>query len=166
MIDAPRTGRLYTALRKITASRLGIWLFSPTLHILDRATLALSMGKATLSGVLGGVSVVTVTLSAGRTGKARSVPLFGIPAGEAIIVIASNWGRPHNPAWYRRLKASPTVAVTYRNRTAAFTGQELEGAEREVHWRHAVEVYPGYEVYQRRCPSRKIPVILLRPAPT
>ncbi|HSB89540.1 MAG TPA: nitroreductase/quinone reductase family protein, partial [Anaerolineales bacterium] len=118
MIDEPRTGWLYAALRKITASRVGIWLFSPTLHLLDRATLALSMGNATLSGFLGGVSVVTVTPSAGRTGKARSVPLFGIPAGEAIIVIASNWGRPHNPSWYRRLKADPRVAVTYRNRTA------------------------------------------------
>ena len=166
VIDEPRGGFFYRTTRKITASRLGIWLFSPSLHVLDRITLALSKGKATLAGILGGVAIVTIATAGRRRGRPRTVPLLGIPAGDAIILIASNWGRPRNPTWYASLKADPHIAVTYRRRTEMYVARELEGTERDAHWRTAADIYPGYEVYQRRCPSRKIPVIMLSPSPT
>ncbi|MCG8347769.1 MAG: nitroreductase family deazaflavin-dependent oxidoreductase [Chloroflexales bacterium] len=163
LIDQPRTGSFYRSMRKITASRAGIWLLSPRLHVIDRITLALSDGQATLTGLLGGVSIVTLTTVGARTGESRSTLLHAIPAGESILVVASNWGRPRHPAWYHNLKAHPEATVTYRNRTETYLAQEVEGAERDDCWRRVTEIYPGYEAYQRRSPARKLPVIMLSP---
>ncbi len=166
VIDQPRSSSLYKTLRKILATRAGIWLFSPRLHVLDRIFLALTKGRTTLSGILGGAPIVTVTAVGSRTGELRSVPLLAIPHGEGIVLIASNWGRPRHPGWYHNLRASPTVEVTYRKHTATYVVRELKGEERDACWKRATEIYPGYNVYQRRCPSRKIPVVMLSPAQT
>jgi deazaflavin-dependent oxidoreductase (nitroreductase family) len=92
------------------------------------------------------------------------VPLVAIPDGEGLILIASNWGRTHHPSRYYNLKASPKVAVTFRNRTRDYIAREVEGAERDACWNKAVEAYPGYAAYEERCTPRKIPLIVLAPS--
>ena len=46
------------------------------------------------------------------------MPLIGIPDGNDIVLIASNWGGASHPAWYFNLRAHPEVTV-------AFYGLEL-----------------------------------------
>ena len=162
-IDEPRTGLYFMLMRKITASRVGVWLFSPILHVLDRAALSLSGGQATLTGLLGGVAVVTVTTIGARSGAPRSMPLLAIPAGESIILVASNWGRQCHPGWYHNLKKHPEVTVRYCNRSEVYHARQVLGEERAACWKRVTEVYPGYEAYQRRCAPRMIPIIMLDP---
>ena len=165
IIDRPRSEKYLLQLRRITATRAGIFLFAPTLHVIDRISLGLSGGRIALSGLIGGVPIITLTAKGAKSGEHRSVPLICIPNGNGLILVASNWGREGHPAWYHNLKANPSVSVTYRNNTENYFAREVEGEERQESWRKAVEVYPGYNVYQRRCPARLIPVLILTPTP-
>ena len=46
-----------------------------------------------------------------RTGKARTWPLGYLRSGEDVVIIASNGGLPHHPAWYHNLRAEPRVTI-------------------------------------------------------
>ena len=146
---------------KIAASRSGAWFFSRVLHRLDRLTLRLSDGRWMLSQLIG-LPLITLTATGARSGQPRSVPLIGVPDGERLIVIASNWGQEHPPAWYHNVRANPEVTVKMDGVSQNYRAREVEGGERARAWAKAVARYPGYRAYQTRT-ERTIPVLVLEP---
>jgi deazaflavin-dependent oxidoreductase (nitroreductase family) len=106
---------------------------------------------------------VTLTTTGAKSGQPRSVPLVGLPDGENIILIASNFGQTHYPAWYHNLRASPKATLTLKGRTGYYWAEEVSGEVREAYWRQAVALYPGYAAYERRVGARHIPVLRLTP---
>ena len=63
-----------------------------------------------------GLPLITLTTTGAKSGRPRSVPLVGVPYGERLILIASNWGQAKHPAWYHKvLKAHPEVKVDGRD---------------------------------------------------
>jgi deazaflavin-dependent oxidoreductase (nitroreductase family) len=167
-IELPRPSRFHLAIRRIASSRLGARFFAHTLHHLDRAFIRLSGGRSSLTALLAGLPVLTVTTVGARSGEPRSVLLVGVPDQERIILIASNWGRSHHPAWYHNLKANPETTLTYRGVSGRYLARKVEGAERDSCWNRAIQLYAGYDDYMRRTGGRQIPVFLLTPkaAPT
>lgn len=149
---------------KVSFSRAGTWLFSRTLHHVDRVLLGLTGGRASVPRLFGRVPVVRLTTTGARTGKERTVPVLGLRDGERWILVASNWGREEHPAWYYNLKADPSVTLTYDGRSEGFVAREATGDEREACWRLARERYPGLERYQDRAGDRRIPTVVLIPA--
>jgi deazaflavin-dependent oxidoreductase (nitroreductase family) len=163
-IEPYQTNWFFTAMKAILATRAGSWFFSRTLHIIDGIVQKLSRGRQTFTELLGGVPVITLTAIGAKSGIPRPVLLVGIPDGDRIILIASNFGRSHHAAWYLNLRANPDVIVTYKGLRESYQAHEAEGDERDQSWKKAVECYPGYDVYQKRAGTRRIPVILLSPA--
>lgn len=53
-----------------------------------------------------------LTTTGARTGQPRTLPVLGLPDGDRFVVIASNFGQRHNPAWYHNLRAHPQATVT------------------------------------------------------
>lgn len=149
--------------RRIASSRLGARFFSHTLHHLDRAFMRLSGGRSSLTVLLAGLPVLTVTTTGARSGESRSVLLVGVPDQERIILIASNWGRPHHPAWYHNLRANPEITLTYSGVAERYVARQVEGVERDTCWNRAIQLYAGYEDYMRRTGGRQIPIFLLTP---
>jgi deazaflavin-dependent oxidoreductase (nitroreductase family) len=100
-----------------------------------------------------------------KTGKRRTSPLiyFTDDAGNWVIV-ASKGGIDKSPAWWHNLKAHPVTTAQVGGERRPVRAREAEGEERERLWKRAVEVYKPYESYQRRT-KRRIPVIVLEPAP-
>jgi deazaflavin-dependent oxidoreductase (nitroreductase family) len=158
-----RSNRLQRFLPFISKSKLGAWFFARTLHYLDRPVLRLSRGRYSLTSMLAGLPVVMVTTIGAKSGQPRSLPLVAIPDGENVILIASNFGQHHHPAWYYNLRAHPEVQLTYEGKTVFYHARETEGAERERCWQRAVDVYSGYALYKERAGKRKIGVFLLTP---
>jgi deazaflavin-dependent oxidoreductase (nitroreductase family) len=150
-------------LHPILRARPSGWFLARTLHHLDRPVLRLSRGRYSLTSVMAGLPVVTVTTIGAKSGQPRSLPLVAIPDGENVILIASNFGRHHHPAWYYNLHAHPEVRLTYEGKTATYLAHEIDGVERERCWQRAVELYSGYARYQERAGRRKIGVFLLTP---
>ena len=159
-----KTNWFFSAMKAVLAFRPCSWFFSHTLHVFDRCVTWLSRGRQTFTELLGGAPVITLTTIGARSGLARRAHLLGLPHGERIILIASNYGRRSHPAWYFNLKAHPDVLITYRGQSEPYRAVEVESEEREQCWRKAVECYRGYENYRKWAGSRRIPVISLIPS--
>jgi len=119
--------------------------------------------RASLTRLFTGLEPVWLTTTGAKSGLPRTVPLLGIEEGEKIILIASNWGQDHHPAWYRNVRVHPEVTVSVRGREAVYVAREAQAEEREAYWQKAVAYYPGYAAYQRRVRGRQIPLIILTP---
>jgi deazaflavin-dependent oxidoreductase (nitroreductase family) len=90
--------------------------------------------------------------------------VLGFPTAEGLVVIASNYGRAHHPAWYHNLRAHPDGEVTINRRTRCFRAIETERDQRERIWHEGLTIYPGWSTYQRRATNRRIAIFVLEPA--
>lgn len=104
-----------------------------------------------------------VTVRGRRSGVLRSHPLLAIPDGRKLLLVASNFGNAHHPAWYLNLRENPQAEVMSLNHHGIYAARELNGQEYDAFWRHAVEIYAGFEAYRRRAGGRHIPLLLLNP---
>ena len=104
--------------------------------------------------------VVIFTTRGRRTGKIRKMALMRVEHDGNYALIASQGGAPEHPDWYFNLKADPQ-AVMVQDGAERFDAvvRELDGEERAIWWRRAVEAYPPYAEYQKRT-ERQIPVLL------
>lgn len=148
--------------RRIAATAPGARFFSYTAHRLDRPFLRFSRSRTSLTTILTGLPVLTITTVGAKSGQPRSIPLLSIPDGEDFILIASNFGQSHHPAWYHNLRACPEAQILLDGKTATYLAHEASGDERQRCWRRAVELYPGYAAYAERTGGRTIPVMVLR----
>jgi deazaflavin-dependent oxidoreductase (nitroreductase family) len=158
-----RPNVLQRSLHPILRTKVSGWILARTLHHFDRPVLRLSHGRRSLTSMLAGLPVVTVTTLGAKSGQPRSVPLITLPDGENVILIASNFGQKHHPAWYYNLRAHPAVQLTYEGKTVAYVARETIGEERERCWQRAVDLYSGYAAYKERAGQRQIGVFLLTP---
>jgi len=149
-------------LHRIVMIRPVTAFFAPWIHRLDKALLELTKGKHSAAEILGWPMVEITTIGA-KTGQPRTMPLIGIVADEKIALIASSFGREHNPGWYYNLKKHSECEVLFNGRIGKYIARELEGDEYHHYWQMAVSIYAGYEKYKERAAHRHIPVILLEP---
>lgn len=140
------------------------WLFARTLHHIDRPVFRLTKGKHTFASLVSGLPVVMLTTTGAKSGVESTVPLLGLPEGERIVVIASNYGQRRHPAWYHNLRVHPGAPLSVGGEPLRMVAYEAEGEERERLWRRALEVYPGWSGYEHRAGERRIPVIVLTPS--
>ena len=98
-----------------------------------------------------------------RSGLARRVVLTYLADGPRIVLVASNYGRAGNPAWFENLVAEPRVGVIRRGGRERFLARVASGAERSELLRRTDNVTFGvYAAYSRRT-TREIPVVVLEP---
>jgi deazaflavin-dependent oxidoreductase (nitroreductase family) len=143
-------------LRPVTA------FFASRVHRLDKIILALTKGKYTSAEFLGW-NIIQLTTVGAKSHQPRTIPLVGLFDGEKIGLIASSFGREHNPGWYYNLKAHPECEVVFKGKTGKYIARELGGGEYEYYWQLAIANYAGYAKYKERAAHRHIPVILLEP---
>lgn len=154
---------LQRGVRWLIATRPAAWALAHTIHRVDGAVMRLSSGRFTAGSLFSGLPIIILTTTGARSGQPRAVPLVGIPDGDSLILIASNWGQARHPAWYHNVKANPAVTVTRGGQTQRYTAREMTGAAREAAWARAVALYPGYQGYAARA-GREIPVVMLMKA--
>lgn len=129
---------------------------------IDTFFLKITNGKHTLSE-LAGWNIVHVTTVGAKSGKEIKLILIAIAHEDKLAVIASNFGRLHNPKWYYNLLKTPQCKVQLNGVDQTYVAREAEGGEREQFWQLAVQHYAGYEKYKERAAPRRIPVVLLEP---
>jgi deazaflavin-dependent oxidoreductase (nitroreductase family) len=129
---------------------------------LDTLVYRLSRRRTTLSSWLAGVQLVMLTTTGARSGRRRTVPVLAIRDGEAFVLIASNFGRDRNPAWYHNLRADPRAWAEVKGSSGAYRARELSGEERDRGFRLGADIYPGFNHYVRWA-GRRIPVLRLEP---
>lgn len=156
-------GLLRRAVRRTAATRPMARLYGRIQQPTDTLVYRLTRGRTMLSSRLAGVQLVMLTTTGARTGLPRTLPVLGLRDGDAIVVIASNFGRPRHPAWYHNLRAHPQAWVAHEGVTRAVEAHELTGDEKNRHFRRAAAIYPGFKHYRRWASGRPIPVLRLEP---
>jgi len=136
--------------------------FSLIVVRVDRQFLVLTKGKFAPTGFIAGWPIVNLTTTGVKTGQLRTTPVVGIPDGQKIILIASNFGKPHHPAWYYNLKKNPIATIANKGATIVFKASEASITEQQKYWQTALAIYPGFMLYADRA-GRRIPIIILEP---
>ena len=116
-----------------------------------------------VGGRIAGGPVLLLTTTGRKSGRERTVPLLYLKDGEDMVVVASNGGTATSPAWWLNLKANPEAMVEVGSSKVRVRAEEAGSEEKERLWPKLVEMYGGYEDYQRRT-NREIPVVFLHPA--
>jgi deazaflavin-dependent oxidoreductase (nitroreductase family) len=110
-----------------------------------------------------GLPTLLLTTTGRKSGQQRTVPLLYARYQGALLVVGSNWGQPHAPAWALNLLANPEATVAVHGKSGPVRARVLEGQERELVWTTILTVsWPGYENYAERS-GRHIPIFALEP---
>lgn len=153
--------RLAPGVQKVSSTRAFARVAPYVVPPLDRLVHRASRGRLLLSG--GMLPALVLTTTGAKSGLPRSAPLACMPEeGGSFLVIGSNFGRPHHPAWTGNLIRHPRASVVFRGREFPVTGGLLEGGERAEAWAAALRLWPPYGVYQARV-AREIRVFRLTP---
>ena len=114
------------------------------------------------SGSYRGVPILLLTTTGRKSNKPRTWPLLYFRNQGRYILIASNGGADHHPAWLLNLRDHPHAMIEIGRKQIDVIAEEAAGEERERLWQGASEAYPGYVQYQSRT-VREIPVVVLTP---
>lgn len=143
-------------------TRIGGWLAVNVGNPIDRRLLPLTNGRV---GLFLGAPVGLLETVGAKSGQKRQTPLLYLDDGDRVVLVASKAGAAHHPAWFHNLRAHPRVSFLRRGgHRGAYLAREAEGPERDELWERVNDLYSGYETYQGRAGSRRIPVVILDPA--
>lgn len=148
--NARKEARAVRLVQKVSATRGFAKVAPHLLPALDRTVHRLTRGRVLLSaGMLPGL---VLTARGARSGLPRTTPLACLrePGTDTWLLVGSNFGRDHHPAWTANLIAHPDVEINWRGRDVPVRARLLEGEERGRAWEGALAFWPPYAAYQAR----------------
>ncbi|MCY4591870.1 MAG: nitroreductase/quinone reductase family protein [Alphaproteobacteria bacterium] len=139
--------------------RLIAWFFVPVHRFLFR----LSGGR--LLGRLENTEVLILVTNGRKSGKQRISPLLCFRFEETgdLVIVASNYGQDHHPAWYLNVVAEPNVVVEVRGERFSALAHVVRGDDRTALFDRVVAANSRFATY-RASTEREIPVVALRRA--
>jgi deazaflavin-dependent oxidoreductase (nitroreductase family) len=117
-----------------------------------------------LMGKVSRAPVLLLTTTGRRSGQPRTAPVVYLADAERLVVIGSNAGNTHTPAWALNLEANPEAEVDVYGERRRVKARMAEGDERADLWRRSNDQYKGFDDYEART-SRDIKLFVLEPAP-
>jgi deazaflavin-dependent oxidoreductase (nitroreductase family) len=154
-----RRGRVYHAVCRFSATKLGGWLSANVAWKVDPQLLRLTKGRLSTAAP---VAAALLETRGARTGQPRRNATLYFHDGDRVTIVASLRGWAKNPAWYHNLLKNPEVLFG----GVAFIAKVVEDeAERERLWRLADRVYPPYADFREEAAKagRVIPIVQLMP---
>jgi len=108
-----------------------------------------------------GLPTLLLTTTGRRSGQPRTQALLYVRDGDAYVVVGSNWGQRHHPAWSANLLAQPRATVTVRGTARPVRAVLATGAERDRLWPLLTEVWPAFDAYAARADGRELRIFRL-----
>ncbi|GAA2209864.1 nitroreductase family deazaflavin-dependent oxidoreductase [Nonomuraea monospora] len=113
-----------------------------------------------VGGMFEGSPLVLLTTTGAKSGKSVTTPVMYLADGDRYVIIASNGGADHHPAWYHNLRATPEATAEVGTERFEVKAVFVEGAERDQLYARMVEQAPGFAEYEAAT-TRRIPVVAL-----
>ena len=147
------SSRLMCRVSRTRVWSLVVWRIDPYLMRLTRGRLG--------TGLL--LRTTLLETRGARTGRSRRNAVVYFHDGDAVIVVASQAGRPDSPSWFYNARANPDVRLAGRPFRAE---QVLDETERARLWELADRVLPAFARYRETAAEagRTIPILRLVPA--
>ena len=100
-----------------------------------------------------------------RSGERRRNAVIYVPDGDRFVIVASNAGAAHHPAWLHNLRAHPEVTFGGNPMVAA---EVDDPAERERLQAATDRAFPTFARYRHDATAtgRTIPIVVLTPVPS
>lgn len=112
----------------------------------DPVVFKLTKGRYTSTG-RPTLPLLALTTTGRRSGKRRTVQLAYVTDGDDWLVVASNFGQAHHPAWSHNLDADPDAWIMVDGTDVAVRATVLSDEEKERHWSRIEQVVPQMKVY-------------------
>jgi deazaflavin-dependent oxidoreductase (nitroreductase family) len=157
----PQRNAVRRGVVRMAATPAVSWLSARVLPILDRQVMRLTRGRTSVSEIAAGTPVIVLTTRGARSGEPRTSNLLGIPVGDSLALIGTNFAQARTPSWVHNLLIHPRATVTYRQSQVVVNAREVSGTEYEQVFAAAALLYPGYGVYRTRLTSREPKVFVL-----
>jgi deazaflavin-dependent oxidoreductase (nitroreductase family) len=153
-------GSLARFASRFASTRPGSWTVRKLMP-LDRRVLLRTDGRRTLLGPIGAPSLLLETLGR-KSGQPRISPLLFARDRDSVIVVGSNFGQEHHPAWTGNLIAHPDAVAVVGGQRIPVTATLLEGDAAEAAYQEMVAITAVYSTYRGRT-DRQIRVFRLTP---
>ena len=127
---------------------------------IDRLVSKLTGGRIVISA--GIVPSLVLTTTGRKSGQTRRTPLATLPAGDGFLVVGSNFGKEHHPAWTTNLIANPEATVSFKGEDILVVAHLLDADEKKEVWPKLLEIWPTYDRYVERS-GRDLRVFCLQP---
>jgi deazaflavin-dependent oxidoreductase (nitroreductase family) len=111
----------------------------------------------------GALQTLLLTTTGRKSGQPRRTPVLYLEEGDDLVVVASNFGREHHPAWSSNLLAEPRAQVQIRDRERTVVARGATEDEARALWPRLLELYPAWDSYTERT-DRDFRVFFLEPA--
>lgn len=128
----------------------------------DRLLYKLTGGKLMTVSFSKQTGLTLITVGA-KSGERRENQVQYVADGSSMLVVGSNWGKPHHPGWTANLIKNPDIQVNVRGDVRDVRGTLLAGAEREAAWSKLVAAWPAFQDYVKRSGGRELRVFRLTP---
>jgi F420H(2)-dependent quinone reductase len=120
------------------------------------------ISRGRLGAKLGTQTILLLHTVGRKSGKAYTTPIAYFFLDGFYFLVASNWGKPGNAAWYYNLKHQPQAEIEVGGKTIPVDASEAHGAEYARLWDYAVAHHPPYAHYKEMT-TRSIPIMVLVP---
>ncbi|MCE5287697.1 MAG: nitroreductase family deazaflavin-dependent oxidoreductase [Nocardiaceae bacterium] len=130
------------------SSRLGGWIHR-RLRWLDLALLRATRGRVSMFGP-SGIYVLVLTTTGRRSGNSHSVPLVYVPHEGGALVLGSNYGQAHHPAWSANLLADPRASVEVGGHKFAVLAEHITGTRFDDLFRQFLAIGENFGTYRER----------------
>ena len=106
-------------------------------------------------------SFLVLTTTGRKSGQPRTQPLVYTTDGDGWVVIGSNWGQAHHPAWTGNLLANPDASITLAGGTIEVRAELATGTEYDRLWKLLLAMWPAYQTYAERAAGRPLRIFRL-----
>jgi F420H(2)-dependent quinone reductase len=118
----------FTILRRLGATRMGVWVIKHVVSPLDRWLYQRTGGRRVSTGQpLGPLLLLTTT--GRRTGRARTTPVYYLRDGDRLVLCNVNPGFERPNPWTLNLRANPMARVQIGPVSGLYQAREASEAE-------------------------------------
>jgi deazaflavin-dependent oxidoreductase (nitroreductase family) len=156
-------------INRLGATPAGVWVIKNLISPIQRWIYRGSRGRL-LPNLGSGRNVLLLTTKGRRTGKDRTIPVFYLRDGDAVVIcnVRPESERGTNP-WVINLRSHPVAQLQIGSDTAKYCAREATADEINRLWPRLIGLWPANQAHHERG-GRRIVFILerarsLRPTP-
>jgi deazaflavin-dependent oxidoreductase (nitroreductase family) len=156
-------------INRFGATPIGVWVIKNLVSPIQRWVYRNSKGKL-LSNMGPGRDVLLLTTKGRRTGKDRTIPVFYLRDGDAVVIcnVRPKSERGTNP-WVINLRSHPVAQLQIGSDTAQYHAREAAADEINRLWPRLIGLWPAYQAHYEGGGRRFVFILervrALRPAP-
>ena len=136
------------ALQRVAGTRAFAAIGAKVVPPVDRLVHRVTGGRVVLSA--GMVPSLMLTTTGRKSGQPRRTPLATLPVDNGFLVVGSNFGKEHHPAWTANLLADPSATVSYKGADIPVVARLLDADEKRELWPQLLRIWQNYDRYAER----------------